>query len=501
MSVKDKLSELRKLRDEIFMAGGADGVKKQHENKKLTARERLNLLFDEGSFIEIGSLVKQRPTELDLDKVDAPSEGVLTGYGAIEGRAAYAFAQDLTVLGGAFGEMQGDKISKIIDMAIKTGSPVIGLFESHGMRLKEGIDALNGYKKVIEKLSEASGLIPVLSGIFGPCIASNAIIARNADFTISTDKAQAYMTSPVVLKAAFNQDSEGIGNAKSNALSGNFDNVVLSDTDCISRIKEILSYLPSNNLDPCPVYDNSDMINRLSQKLNEMTASESFDIPSMIWEISDKGSFTQVMDDYSDLVVCGFARMNGSTAGMIANLGDISLKAALKASRFINFCDSFSIPLITLVDSKGFEMSSKEENEGLISAATILASSFSGATTVKISVIVNNAFGSAFVAMTAGSDLILALPNAKISFMEPDAAVDILYSEKIAKSSDPISYRQELIEKFESTLASPYEAAKRGYVDDVVETDSLRPRLISALDILSTKREIRPSKKHPNFPL
>ncbi|MGI6030598.1 MAG: acyl-CoA carboxylase subunit beta [Eubacteriales bacterium] len=496
MSAKMKLDDLQALRSAIEMGGGADEIKKQQQAGKMTARERLAALFDEGSFIEVGAFVKQRPTELD-QAVEVSAEGVVTGYGAIDGRLCYAYAQDATVIGGALGEMHAAKITKIIDMAVKMGAPVVAVLDSNGARLAEGVDALQGYANIAAATAVASGVVPQIAVVAGLCAGGSAMIAANNDFVIMTEKAEMFLSAPVVLKAALGQDSTGVGTAQANAASGNVHLVAADDAQAIAMAKQLLLYLPSNNLEMAPVMENGDDINRMIPELNEMVTDEDTNMEAIITRVVDAGTYVELQKDYGTNVITAFARMNGDAVGIVANKGVMCSACAKKAARFVSVCDSYNIPVVTFTDLAGYAMSVEEENAGNVRAMGQLMGAYAAATCAKVNVIVKKAIGSAYAVMTAGSDVVMAWPTAEVGVMEAAAAVTILDNEKIKEGADKAA----LIEEYKNVLAAPYEAAKRGYIDDVIEPDSTRPRVIASLLMLQSKRVNLPSKKHTNLPL
>lgn len=497
MSAKMKLDDLQALRSAIEMGGGADEIKKQQQAGKMTARERLAALFDEGSFIEVGAFVKQRPTELDGAGVDANAEGVVTGYGAIDGRLCYAYAQDATVIGGALGEMHAAKIVKIIDMAVKMGAPVVAILDSNGARLAEGVDALQGYANIAAATSLASGVVPQVAVVAGLCAGGNAMIAANNDFVIMTEKAEMFLTAPVVLKAALGQDSTGVGTAAANAESGNVHLVAADDAQAIAMAKQLLLYLPSNNLEMAPVLETGDDINRMIPELNDIVSDAETNMEAIVTRVVDAGSYLEISKAHGTHVITALARLNGDAVGIVANTGVMCSECAKKVARFVGVCDSFNIPVVTFTDLAGFAMSVAEEKNGNVRAMAQLMGAYAAATCPKVNVIVKKAIGSAYAVMTTGSDVVMAWPTAEVGVMEASAAVTILDNDKIKEGADKAA----LIEEYKNVLAAPYEAAKRGYIDDVIEPDSTRPRVIASLLMLQSKRVNLPSKKHANLPL
>ncbi|MGE4282912.1 MAG: acyl-CoA carboxylase subunit beta [Clostridia bacterium] len=516
MSTMDKLNDLQYRRSIIEQGGGADKVKKQQESGKLTARERINLLMDEGSFIEIDAFVKHRSTEFDMPTTEAPGEGVVTGYGTVDGRLVYAYAQDFTVIGGSLGEMHAKKITKVMDMAMKMGAPIIGINDSGGARIQEGIDALSGFGEIFYRNTIASGVIPQISVIMGPCAGGAVYSPAITDFVFMVDKtSQMFITGPQVIKAVTGEDvsSEELGGAMAhNSKSGVAHFVSANEQECINQIKLLLSYLPSNNLSDAPVYDTSDDLNRISEQLSSIVPDDSnkaYDIKEVIAEVVDNGEFLEVQPHFAMNIVVGFGRMNGATVGIIANqpkvmAGVLDVNSSDKAARFIRFCDSFNIPILTFTDVPGYLPGVAQEHSGIIRHGAKLLYAYCEATVPKINVIVRKAYGGAYIAMSSkhvGADMVFAWPTAEIAVMGPEGAANIIFRKEISEAADPVATRTEKIEEYRTKLSNPYIAAARGYVDDVIEPDSTRPRIISALEMLASKRENRPAKKHGNIPV
>ncbi|MDK2799910.1 MAG: methylmalonyl-CoA decarboxylase subunit alpha [Clostridiales bacterium] len=516
MSTIDKLNDLQYRRSVIEQGGGADKVKKQHESGKLTARERINLLMDEGSFIEVDAFVKHRGTEFDMPNIEAPGEGVVTGYGTVDGRLVFVYAQDFTVIGGSLGEMHAKKICKVMDMAMEMGAPIVGINDSGGARIQEGIDALSGFGEIFYRNTLASGVIPQISVIMGPCAGGAVYSPAITDFTFMVDKtSQMFITGPQVIKAVTGEDVsfEELGGAMThNSKSGVAHFMSDNDEACMEKVKLLLSYLPSNNLSDSPMYENNDDLNRLSQRLTEIVpddANKAYDMKEIITEVVDNGDFFEVHPHFAQNIIVGFARMNGRTVGIIANqpkvlAGSLDVNSSDKAARFIRFCDSFNIPLLTFTDVPGYLPGVSQEHNGIIRHGAKLLYAYSEATVPKINVIVRKAYGGAYIAMSSkhlGADMVFAWPTAEIAVMGPEGAANIIFRKEIANAADPIATRTEKIEEYRNKFANPYVAAARGYVDDVIEPDSTRPRIISALEMLASKRENRPAKKHGNIPV
>lgn len=516
MGTVDKLTDLQYRRQTIEQGGGEAKIKKQHDAGKLTARERIAALLDEGSFVEVDAFVTHRCNEFDMPNTKAPGEGVVTGYGTVEGRLVYVYAQDFTVIGGSLGEMHAKKICKVMDMAMKMGAPIIGMNDSGGARIQEGVDALAGFGEIFKRNTLASGVIPQISVIMGPCAGGAVYSPAITDFIFMVEKtSQMFITGPAVIKSVTGEDvtSEELGGASSHSeKSGVAHFTAADDRECIEKIRKLLSFLPSNNLEDAPYNTPTDPINRLSEKLTTLVPDEpnkAYNVKSVITEIVDNGDFFEILENFAKNIVIGFARMNGQTVGIVANqpnvkAGSLDVDSSDKAARFIRFCDSFNIPIVTLTDVPGYLPGVTQEHEGIIRHGAKLLYAYSEATVPLVNVILRKAYGGAYIAMSSkhlGADAVFAWPTAEIAVMGPDGAANIIFKKDIAASDDPITTRQQKIEEYRNTFASPYEAAKRGYVDDVIEPDSTRPRIIAALEMLASKRETRPSKKHGNLPV
>ena len=511
-----KIEELQQKRAIIEQGGGVDKIKKQHDNGKKTARERIQMLFDEGSFVEVDAFVKHRSNEFDMPKTEAPGEGVVTGYGTVGGRLVYAYAQDFTVIGGSLGEMQAAKICKVMDMAMKMGAPIIGISDSGGARIQEGVDALAGFGDIFYRNTLASGVVPQISIILGPCAGGAVYSPALCDFIFMVDKtAQMFITGPQVVKSVTGEDisMEELGGAEAHSTKSGVVSVRCKNEDeCLEKVKELIDYLPSNNLEMAPCYEPSDEINRLSETLTNIvpeSAGKAYDMKNIITEVVDNGQFFELFPRFAENIIIGLARMNGATVGIVANqpkvkAGSLDVDSSDKAARFIRFCDSFNIPLITFTDVPGYLPGAEQEHSGVIRHGAKMLYAFSEATVPKINVIVRKAYGGAYIAMNSkhiGADMVFAWPSAEIAVMGPDGAANIIFRKDIAAASDPITERQNKIAEYTEKFANPYVAASRGYVDDIIEPDSTRPRIISALEMLMSKRETRPGKKHGNIPL
>lgn len=511
-----KIEELQQKRAIIVSGGGTDKIKKQHDAGKKTARERIQMLFDEGSFVEIDAFVKHRSNEFDMPNTEAPGEGVVVGYGTVNGRLVYAYAQDFTVIGGSLGEMHAAKICKVMDMAMKMGAPIIGISDSGGARIQEGIDALAGFGNIFYRNTLASGVIPQIAIILGPCAGGAVYSPAICDFVFMVDNtSQMFITGPNVVKAVTGEEVsfDELGGAQTHSTKSGVASVrCKNEEECFAQVKELLDYLPSNNLELAPAYEETDEINRLSENLSTVVpedANKAYDMKTVIAEIVDNGGFYEVFPQFAENIIIGFARMNGSTVGIVANqpkfmAGSLDVNSSDKAARFIRFCDSFNIPLVTFTDVPGYLPGTTQEHSGIIRHGAKMLYAFSEATVPKINVIVRKAYGGAYIAMNSkhiGADIVFAWPSAEIAVMGPDGAANIIFRKDIAASDDPINERKNKINEYTEKFANPYVAASRGYVDDVIEPDSTRPRIISALEMLMSKREQRPGKKHGNIPL
>ncbi|HSQ33743.1 MAG TPA: carboxyl transferase domain-containing protein [Peptostreptococcaceae bacterium] len=513
---QEKLHLLREKRRKIELGGGEKRIQKQHESGKLTARERLNLLFDENSFIEIDAFVKHRCTNFGMEKQEAQGEGVITGYGKVDGRLVYAFAQDFTVLGGSLGEMHAKKIVKVMDMALKVGAPVIGLNDSGGARIQEAVDALAGYGSIFYKNTLASGVIPQISAIMGPCAGGAVYSPALMDFTYMVDKtSQMFITGPQVIKTVTGEDvsAETLGGASThNTTSGVAHFMASNDEDCIGQIRKLLSFLPSNNAEKTPIIENGDTPNRVIEGLENIIPENSnkpYDMKEIIYAIVDNSDFYEVQPYFAQNIIIGFARINGEAIGIIANqpkvmAGCLDINASDKSARFIRTCDAFNIPILSLVDVPGFLPGTGQEFGGIIRHGAKMLYAYSEATVPKVTLITRKAYGGSYLAMCSkdlGADMVLAWPNAEIAVMGPQGAANIIFRKEIKESSNPQEKREEKIKDYTDEFATPYKAAERGFVDDIIEPAITRIRLADAFDMLSSKREVRPPKKHGNIPL
>lgn len=516
MGTVDKLMDLQQRRAAVEAGGGEAKVKKQHEAGKKTARERIAALLDEGSFIEVDAFVEHRSNEFNMPETKAACEGVVTGYGTVDGRLVFVYSQDFTVIGGSLGEMHAKKICKIMDMAEKMGAPIIAMNDSGGARIQEGIAALSGFGEIFRRNTHLSGVIPQISVIMGPCAGGAVYSPAITDFIFMVEKtSQMFITGPAVIKSVTGEDVTGeeLGGANAQASKSGVAHFTAKDEDeCIAQIKKLISYLPSNNLEDAPTEIPADEINRLSDRLTAIVPDEpnkAYDVKEVIAELVDSNSFMEVQSEFAKNIVIGFARMNGMTVGIVANqpnvmAGSLDVNSSDKVARFVRFLDSFNIPIITLTDVPGYLPGVHEEHNGIIRHGAKLLYAYSEATVPKINVIMRKAYGGAYIAMSSkhlGADAVFAWPTAEIAVMGPEGAANIIFKNDIAQSDDPIKTRAEKIQEYRDKFANPYEAAKLGFVDDVIEPDSTRPRIIAALEMLASKRETRPSKKHGNIPV
>ncbi|HHU79175.1 MAG: acyl-CoA carboxylase subunit beta [Caldicoprobacterales bacterium] len=516
MSTQRKIADLQARKRSLLSGGGRDRIDKQHKSGKLTARERIEKLVDANSFVELDGFVSHRCTDFGMDKETAPADGVITGYATIDNRPVYLYSQDFTVRGGSLGEMHAKKIAKVMDMAMKMGCPIICINDSGGARIQEGIDSLSGYGEIFYRNTMASGVIPQISVILGPCAGGAVYSPALTDFIFMVDNiSKMFITGPQVVQAATGEavTDEQLGGALThNQTSGVAHFKYTSEDECFAGIRSLLSYIPQNNLEDTLLYTCSDDLNRLSPELNAIipdNANKSYDVRDVIEKIVDHGEFLEIQSLFARNIVIGFARLNGKSIGIIANqpkvkAGALDIDASDKAARFIRFCDCFNIPIVTLTDVPAFLPGVNQEHGGIIRHGAKLLYAYSEATVPKINVILRKAYGGAYIAMSSkhlGTDLVFAWPTAEIAVMGPEGAANIIFRKEIEKAEDPIGKRQEVIKEYRDRFTNPYTAAQRGYIDDVIKPESTRPRLISALEMLQSKRENRPPKKHGNIPL
>lgn len=515
-SIDELMKNLKEKEDKVKAGGGEKRVKSQHDKGKLTARERVNLLLDENSFVELDLLVEHRCSNFGMDKIEAPGEGVVTGYGTINGRLTYVFAQDFTVIGGSLGEMHAKKISKVMDMAMKMGAPCIGINDSGGARIQEGVDSLSGYGQLFYRNTIASGVIPQISIIVGPAAGGAVYSPAIMDFVFMVKKIGImHITGPAVIKAVTGEivSSEQLGGAMThNKKSGVAHFAAENEEEVYQMVRKMMGYLPSNNMEEAPSEECHDDCNRQEEALLTIVPTDPnkpYEMKDVIKDIVDNGDFFESQKYYAMNMITGFARLNGKSIGIIANqpkvlAGCLDINASDKAARFVRFCDAFNIPILTIVDVPGFLPGTAQEYGGIIRHGAKLLYAYSEATVPKITLVTRKSYGGAYLAMCAKdlrADQVIAWPTAEIAVMGSQGAANIIFRKEIAKAENPEKVRQEKIDEFQQKFSNPYEAAKRGYVDMVIDPRETRPCLITTLEMLSTKRENRPAKKHGNFPV
>lgn len=512
------LDRLNEMRARSQAGGGSERIKRQHAEGKQTARERIELLLDPGSFRELDAYVVHRERNFGMDEPDKQflGDSVVTGWGTINGRLTYVFSQDFTVIGGSLSEVHSEKICKIMDMAMKTGAPVIGLNDSGGARIQEGVISLGGYADIFLRNTMASGVIPQISIIMGPCAGGAVYSPALTDFIIMVkNTSYMFVTGPDVVKAVTQEDvtKEELGGASTHSsVSGVAHLTAESEEDAIFLVQELLSYLPQNNMeDPKPAASKDDPL-RLEEALDAIipdNPNKPYDIKEVIHLVMDEGRFFEIQPDFARNIVVGFARLGGHSVGIIANqpqvlAGVLDIDASEKAARFIRFCDCFNLPIITFVDVPGFMPGVKQEHGGIIRAGAKLLYAYCEATVPKFTVITRKAYGGAYDVMSSKhirGDLNLAWPSAEIAVMGPDGAVNIIFRRELSEAADPVAKKAELVAEYRERFANPYVAAARGFIDDIILPRETRPRLINALEAFSNKRDGNPAKKHGNIPL
>jgi propionyl-CoA carboxylase beta chain len=514
----DRLEELRKRNAEAEAGGGAERREREHKQGKLSARERVDLLLDEGSFEELDKFVRHHSHDFGMEAQRPPGDGFITGYGRIGGRLVYVFAQDFTVFGGSLSEANAGKITKIMDLAMRAGAPVIGLNDSGGARIQEGVKSLAGYAEIFLRNTLSSGVIPQISAIMGPCAGGAVYSPAITDFIFMTrDTSYMFVTGPDVIKTVTHEEvtKQELGGAMThNATSGVAHFISRDDAECLAMIRELFSYLPSNNLDDPPRKPSSDPWDRVTPSLNAMVPEnpqQPYDIKDVIHALADDSEFFEVHEHYAKNIVVGFARFDGRSVGIVANqpaflAGVLDINASVKGARFVRFCDAFNIPLITFEDVPGFLPGTQQEFGGIIRHGAKLLFAFAEATVPKITVITRKAYGGAYCVMASKhirTDINFAWPTAEIAVMGPEGAVNIVYKREIdrALESERETLRQEKIADFRERFANPYLAAEQGYIDAVIEPAHTRAKLITALRSLENKRDTNPRKKHGNIPL
>lgn len=513
MSKYDDLYKLYEKKSEIEQGGGFERIQKQHERGKFTARERIDILLDEGSFVELFSFVQHRCSDFGMDEQNGACDGVVTGYGKINDRTVFVFSQDFTVFGGALGEMHAKKISQLMDMAVQCKAPIIGLNDSGGARIQEGVLSLDGYGHVFYRNTIYSGVVPQISVIMGPCAGGAVYSPAITDFVIMVNgTSQMFITGPKVIESVTGEkiSAEDLGGAKvHNEISGNAHFQAESEEEALKIVRNLVEYLPSHWEEKAPTKMKTEKdIDDLMELIPD-ESSRPYDVKKIVEMIVDDDSFFEVQKDFAKNLVVGFARLNGEVVGLVCNqpkfmAGGLDLHSADKGARFIRFCDSFTIPIITFVDVTGFFPGVKQEHGGIIRHGAKLLYAYSEATVPKVTVITRKAFGGAYVALNSksiGADLVFAWPNAEIAVMGATGAVNILYGKEISQSNRPDELRTEWMDQYKEKFSNPYVAAKYGLVDDVIDPRTTRKKLIQSLEVLKNKNEKRPAKKHGNIPL
>ena len=510
------LKKLAEKNEAAFAGGGSERVERQHASGKMTARERIDFLLDDGTFQEIDRLKKHRSLDFGMENQNYPGDGVIAGHGLIDSRRVFVFAQDFTVFGGSLSETNAEKICKVMDTAMKVGAPLIGLNDSGGARIQEGVVSLGGYADIFLRNTLASGVVPQISAIMGPCAGGAVYSPAITDFNIMV-KQSSYMfiTGPDVIKTVTHQEvsKEELGGAMThNSISGVAHFAAENDEDCLRTIRELLSFIPSNNLEDAPRIATSDPVDRADERLNSIVPEAPdvpYDIRDIVHAVVDDGYLFEVHEHYARNIVVGFSRLGGRSVGIVANqpvhlAGVLDIDASIKAARFVRFCDCFNIPLITFEDVPGFLPGVQQEHGGIIRHGAKLLFAFAEATVPKITVITRKAYGGAYCVMASKhirADVNFAYPTAEIAVMGAEGAVGILYRREITAAASPETEAKRRADEFREKFASPYVAAERGFIDEVIEPRMTRPKLIRALDMLDTKRDHNPPKKHGNIPL
>jgi acetyl-CoA carboxylase carboxyltransferase component len=516
MSMDPKIRKLRELRQQAELAGGQDRIDAQHAKGRLTARERIQVLLDPGSFRELDMFVTHRSTGFGLEDKKYLSDSVVTGWGTIEGRLTYVFSQDFTVVGGSLGEVHSEKICKIMDLATKNGAPVVGINDSGGARIQEGVVSLGAYADIFLRNTLSSGVIPQISAIMGPCAGGAVYSPAITDFVVMVEESSyMFITGPDVIKAVTREEVsfEELGGAKAhNSVSGVAHFAAQDEEDGMHIIRKLLSYMPQNNMEDPPLLPTTDAPQRMDEELDSIvpdSPTKPYDMKEIIYRVVDDGDFLEVQEHWAQNIIIGFARLHGRSVGIVAQqpavlAGVLDINASDKAARFVRFCDCFNIPIITFVDVPGFLPGVSQEHNGIIRHGAKLLYAYCEATVPKVTIITRKAYGGAYVVMSSKhirGDISYAWPSAEIAVMGPDGAVNIVFRKEINAAEDPEAERDRLGQEYREQIAHPYVAAARGYIDDIIEPRETRPRLIEALETLQNKRDRNPAKKHGNIPL
>ncbi len=516
MGLKENLQRMRELSRQAELGGGEDRLRRQRESGRMTARERVEFLLDSGSFVELDKLKTHRCTDFGMEQRRIPGDGVVTGYGTIDGRQVCVFSQDFTVFGGSLSGAFAEKVCKVMDLAVKTGCPVIGLNDSGGARIQEGVVSLAGYADIFLRNVTSSGVVPQISCIMGPCAGGAVYSPAMTDFIVMVrDTSYMFITGPDVIKATTHEEvsMQELGGADTHAArSGVCHLEAADDQGALLAVRELFSYMPSNNVDDPPFVETDDPAGRLDEALDSSVPenpNKPYDIRDIILRVIDGGRLLELQKDYAQNIVIGFARLGGYSVGVVANqpaylAGCLDIDASVKAARFVRFCDAFNIPLVTFVDVPGFLPGTAQEFGGIIRHGAKLLYAYCEATVPKVTVITRKAYGGAYDVMSSKhirGDFNFAYPSAEIAVMGPDGAVNIVFRSQIEKAKDPAAEKHRLVEEYRRTFANPFKAAELGYIDEVVMPRETRPRLIGALKALENKRERNPPRKHGNIPL
>ncbi|WP_420028677.1 acyl-CoA carboxylase subunit beta [Halorussus caseinilyticus] len=514
--MEDKIEELRELREEALQGGGEDRIESQHEKGKMTARERIDYFLDDGTFNEFDQLRTHRSHNFGMEEKQIKGDGVVTGYGEVNGRKVFVFAHDFTVFGGSLGEVFAEKVCKVMDKAMEVGAPVVGLNDSAGARIQEGVSSLAGYAEIFRRNTEASGVIPQISAIMGPCAGGAVYSPAITDFVFMVqDTSHMFITGPDVIETVTGEEVtfEELGGAKTHeSTSGVAHFAEKDEEEALDDIRRLLSYVPQNNVEDPPRVEPWDDPERRDEELTSIVPDQPkkpYDMTRVIDGVVDEDSFFEVQAGYAKNIVVGFARLDGRSVGIVANqprvnAGTLDIESSEKGARFVRFCDSFNIPILTFVDVPGFMPGTDQEHGGIIRHGAKLLYAYSEATVPLMTVITRKAYGGAYDVMASkhiGADVNYAWPTAEIAVMGPQGAVNILYDDELEEADDPEARRQELIDEYRDEFANPYTVADLGYVDDVIEPQDTRPRLIDDLEMLASKRDEQPDKKHGNIPL
>ncbi|MFB6136592.1 MAG: acyl-CoA carboxylase subunit beta [Halobacteriaceae archaeon] len=512
----ERIEELREKRREAELGGGEERIESQHERGKMTARERIDYFLDDGTFHEFDQFRTHRSHNFGMEERQIPGDGVVTGYGEVDGRKVFVFAHDFTVFGGSLGEVFAEKICKVMDTATEVGAPIVGLNDSAGARIQEGVDALAGFTDIFHRNQRASGVVPQISAIMGPCAGGAVYSPSITDFVFMVrDTSHMFITGPDIIETVTGEEvtHEELGGAQTHASRTGVAQFAYDDEEAaLDGIRRLLSYLPQNNVEDPPRVDPWDDPEREPEALADIvpdSPQKPYDMTRVVAETVDEGSFFEVAENFAEEIVVGFGRLDGRSVGVVANqprvnAGTLTVDSSMKASRFVRFCDAFNVPIVTFVDVPGYMPGTDQEHRGIIRHGAKLLYAYSEATVPLLTVITRKAYGGAYCVMASkhlGADVNYAWPTAEIAVMGPRGAVNLLYSDELDAADDPESLREELIEEYREEFANPYTAADMGYLDDIVEPTETRERLVDDLEMLASKREDTPDKKHGNIPL